>query len=65
MDGQDLDVTWNTYQPDFTECFHQTVLVWIPTGLLLLLTPVVVYQVAASKDRDIPWRWTNISKLVQ
>ena len=32
----DLDVTWNTENPDFTSCFQLTVLTFIPTLVLLI-----------------------------
>ena len=31
---QDLNETWYTEDPDFTPCFEQTVLVWIPSAFL-------------------------------
>ncbi len=33
----DLSLTWYTDDPDFTRCFHETVLVYIPAALLLLI----------------------------
>ena len=27
----DIDLTWNTNDPDFTPCFHKTVFVYIPS----------------------------------
>ena len=35
----DVDLTWNTDSPDFTPCFHQTVLVYAPivVGLVVAL----------------------------
>ena len=38
----DLDLTWNTEDPDFTRCFHQTVLTYIPLAVLLIGSPVQV-----------------------
>ena len=32
----DLDVTWNTENPDFTSCFQLTVLTFIPTLVLII-----------------------------
>jgi hypothetical protein len=32
----DLSLTWNTESPDFTPCFHATVLVYIPALVLLI-----------------------------
>nr|QST14985.1 ABCC1-1 protein [Diaphanosoma celebensis] len=60
----DADLTWNTESPDFTECFHQSVLFWIPCGFLWLFSPFEIYEIISSKDRNIPWRLINICKTV-
>lgn len=39
----DLDVTWYTAQPDFTPCFQNTVLVWVPCAFLWLILPFYIY----------------------
>ncbi|XP_069726657.1 multidrug resistance-associated protein 1 isoform X2 [Phaenicophaeus curvirostris] len=36
----DWNLTWHTENPDFTECFQNTVLVWIPCIYLWLCFPV-------------------------
>ena len=46
----DLDLTWNTTNPDFTPCFHQTVLTYIPTAVLILGIP---FQVSSVMIHDI------------
>ena len=33
----DANLTWNTNDPDFTPCFHKTVLVYVPCGFLWIL----------------------------
>ncbi|KAF5918368.1 hypothetical protein HPG69_011808 [Diceros bicornis minor] len=42
-DGSDplweWNVTWNTSNPDFTKCFQNTVLVWVPCSYLWLCFP--------------------------
>ncbi|XP_059352167.1 multidrug resistance-associated protein 1-like isoform X3 [Daphnia carinata] len=60
----DLDQTWNTNDPNFTECFHQTVLYWIPCGFIWLFAPYETYQILYSNTRYIPWSFINISKMV-
>ncbi|XP_046653460.1 multidrug resistance-associated protein 1-like isoform X4 [Daphnia pulicaria] len=60
----DLDQTWNTNNPSFTECFHQTVLYWIPCGFIWLLAPYETYQILYSNARYIPWSIFNISKMI-
>ncbi|XP_076307522.1 multidrug resistance-associated protein 1-like isoform X1 [Tachypleus tridentatus] len=56
----DLDVTWYAEWPDFTPCFHTTVLVWIPCVLLWLLAPFEVYLSKISR-RQSPVSWTFLS----
>ena len=34
----DINLTWNTTDPDFTPCFHKTVLVYIPCGFLWIFS---------------------------
>nr|XP_056722202.1 multidrug resistance-associated protein 1-like [Euleptes europaea] len=36
----DLNVTWRTENPDFTQCFQSTVLVWIPCLYLWACVPI-------------------------
>ncbi|XP_077590459.1 multidrug resistance-associated protein 1 [Stigmatopora nigra] len=36
----DWDLSWNTTKPDFTQCFHNTVLVWLPCVYLWLCAPI-------------------------
>ena len=38
----DLSLTWDTTNPDFTPCFQQTVLAYLPAAVLLLLLPFQV-----------------------
>ena len=60
----DLNSIWYTTNPDFTTCFQQTVLTYVPAVVLLLLTPFSVWSASNSKDRKIPWTILNIAKLV-
>lgn len=61
---QNVNLTWNTTSPDFTPCFEKTVLVWVPCIFLWVFSPMEVYYILNSKQKDIPWTWLNISKLV-
>ena len=48
----DLNLTWYTDQPDFTKCFHSTVLVYVPCVFLWLLMPFKLYEwKRPSRDR--------------
>lgn len=56
-------MSWYTDDPDLTDCFKQTVLVWVPCVFLWLFSSLDVFYIINSKKRDIPWNWLNISKL--
>ncbi|XP_055859162.1 ATP-binding cassette sub-family C member 3-like [Episyrphus balteatus] len=60
----DLNLTWNTDNPDFTPCFEQTILVWIPCVFLWIFMFMELYYLKASLDKNIPWNWKNISKVI-
>ena len=59
----DPAITWDTDNPDFTPCFHKTVLAYAPALILILLTPFELYFQRASKHRHIPWCILNITRL--
>lgn len=50
--------------PDFTECFKQTILVWVPCAFLLIFTPFDLYHRFNGRYADIPWSWINVCKFV-
>ncbi|KAF5303469.1 hypothetical protein FQA39_LY09932 [Lamprigera yunnana] len=56
--------TWSTDNPDFTICFEETVLVWIPCIFLWLFTTLEVYYMKHSENKNIPWNFLNISKMI-
>ena len=55
---------WHTNNPDFSECFHQTALVWIPCCFMCMFAPYEVHNIRSSKDRYIPWSLVNVTKTV-
>ena len=57
-------VTWDTEAPDFTSCFQQTLLCWLPAGFLLLTTPFEVTSWQSSHCPRIPFTVLNLSKLL-
>ena len=59
----DTDLTWNTESPDFTPCFHKTVLVYAPALFILLFSPFELYFQRRSQCRNIPWGLVNIARL--
>lgn len=61
---QNSSLTWYTDNPRFTQCFEKSVLVWIPCLFLWLFSPVEIYNFLSSKQKNIPWNWLNITKLL-
>ncbi len=59
----DADLTWNTDDPDFTVCFHQTVLAYLPGAVLLLLLPVQLRRCRLSRNRGIPWSVVTVARV--
>ena len=49
------NLTWYTESPYFTRCFQSTVLVYLPSFVFLLLTPLDVYNYSKSESREVPW----------
>ena len=60
----DEDVTWYTDDPDFTPCFHKTVLAWSPTVLFLFFGSFEIYKYVHSDAKKIPWNVFNVAKLL-
>lgn len=58
------DITWNTDSPDFTPCFHKTVLAWSPTLILAVLGLNEIRQYKRSPNRKIPWTFLNLAKVL-
>jgi len=54
-----------TYEPlpEVTVCALDTVLVWVPCGFLLLISPLYLYFLSGLKTRGTH-TWLNISKTV-
>jgi ATP-binding cassette subfamily C (CFTR/MRP) protein 1 len=59
----DVNLTWYTDQPDFTPCFHKTVLVYLPCIVLWILAPLELWVGGQAGGRTIPWSWVNVTKL--
>lgn len=59
----DWNRTWYTSDPDFTDCFEQTVLAYIPCAFLWLFSGLDVYMCLRSRGKNIPWSPLNIGKL--
>ncbi|KAG8328073.1 Canalicular multispecific organic anion transporter 1 [Homalodisca vitripennis] len=59
----DSTISWDTDNPRLPLCFEKTALVWGPCLLLWLLTPLELFVIFRSKCRDVPWGFTNTTKL--
>ncbi|XP_014486459.1 PREDICTED: multidrug resistance-associated protein 1 isoform X2 [Dinoponera quadriceps] len=57
-------LTWNTTNPDLTECFEKTILVWVPCAFLWVFSSMEVYYILHSKRRNVPYTWLFITKQV-
>jgi ATP-binding cassette subfamily C (CFTR/MRP) protein 1 len=51
----DVNLTWYTTDPDFTPCFHDTALVYLPALYLWLMAPIQIAMCRGSKNSHIPW----------
>ena len=59
----DSSLTWDTNDPDFTDCFHKTIFAWTPSVILFLLAPIEVRSYLMSVNRHTPWNLYNILKI--
>jgi len=57
-----MGVTWVETDPDFTFCFKQTALIWVPCGFVWLFALMDFYRRQSSRYGDIPWSLLNLSK---
>ncbi|OQV17409.1 Multidrug resistance-associated protein 1 [Hypsibius exemplaris] len=58
----DSAITWNTNNPDFTECFQQSALVWVPCMFLWLLLPYQAFGGLRSRLKIRKWSWVSVAK---
>ncbi|XP_067673483.1 multidrug resistance-associated protein 1-like isoform X3 [Haliotis asinina] len=60
----DPAVSVNTTDPDLTQCFQRTVLLWVPCGFLVLIAPYRILSLRNSSKGAISWWAYNIAKIV-
>ncbi|KAI1299647.1 ATP-binding cassette sub-family C member 3 [Halotydeus destructor] len=62
----DLNITWYTNNPDFTPCFHKTVLIWVPCAFLFLVSPYEIHKIrtAAVIEQRVPWTLLSLMKIL-
>lgn len=57
-------VTWNTSDPNLTECARNTVLLLIPTVILLISLPTWSWTLSWSRSSGVSSKWTRIVVVV-
>ncbi|XP_014219235.1 multidrug resistance-associated protein 1 isoform X2 [Copidosoma floridanum] len=60
----DANLSWYTDNPDLTECFQKTVLIWVPCIFLWICSSFEAYYLVNSKRKNIPLTWLFISKYI-
>ncbi|CAH0389150.1 unnamed protein product [Bemisia tabaci] len=60
----DLNVTWNTSDPNFTPCFQATILSWVPCLFLWFFAPFSVRSLMKRQTWTVPWAWLNTAKFL-
>uniref|UniRef100_A0A0L8GHH2 ABC-type glutathione-S-conjugate transporter n=1 Tax=Octopus bimaculoides TaxID=37653 RepID=A0A0L8GHH2_OCTBM len=57
-------LTWGTASwPQFTQCFQNTILMWIPCFWLWLCLPLYLFYIYKSSSSSIPYTFLNIAKM--
>lgn len=59
---QNSSKTWVETDPQLTECFKQTILIWVPCGFLAIFSILDFFSRSKSRYSDIPWSFLNVSK---
>ena len=62
---QNLNLTWYTEAPRFTQCFQNTVLVWVPCTFLWIVMPFYVFYLSRVTDTPTPVTKLNTAKTVR
>ncbi|XP_063401135.1 multidrug resistance-associated protein 1-like [Mytilus trossulus] len=60
----DSNLTWDGDWPEFTECFQDTILVWIASGWLWTTAPFYVIYLAKLSSTRCQWTLKTYTKLV-
>ena len=58
----DTDVP-HSYVPDFTTCFQDTILIWVPCGYIFFVAPFYIYYLF-TVQRSGRLTWLNLLKTV-
>ncbi|XP_016840834.1 multidrug resistance-associated protein 1 isoform X1 [Nasonia vitripennis] len=60
----DRNLSWYTDDPDLTECFQKTVLIWTPCIFLWVFSSFEAYYLLRSKRRNVPLTWLFVAKFL-
>ena len=60
----DRSITWDTLDPNFTECFQNTVLAYTPLTILIFVGPLEIFFSRQKKEERIEWNIFNIGKIL-
>ena len=61
---QDTNLTWRNSWPEFTECFQNTVLVWLASGWLWVSSPFYLLYLMRQQDNPNPVTVKFVLKVV-
>ena len=56
-------LTWDSDNPDFTDCFHKTILAWCPSLILAIFSINEFLSFKLGKNQSIPWNLYNLTKV--
>ena len=56
-------LTWDSDNPDFTDCFHKTILAWCPSLILAIFSINEFLSFKFGKNQSIPWNLYNLTKV--
>jgi ATP-binding cassette subfamily C (CFTR/MRP) protein 1 len=59
-----LNETWYTDDPDFTRCFHKTVLAWIPSAFFFFFAIFELKKITSNSKGKISWNTYNLTKVI-
>ena len=57
------NLTWNSPNPDFTDCFHKTILSWCPSLMLAIFSINEFLLFKSNKNKPISWNFYNLTKV--
>ncbi|OQV17379.1 Multidrug resistance-associated protein 1 [Hypsibius exemplaris] len=59
----DWQSIWYTSDPDFTDCFESTALVWVTCGYLWVMLPFQIFRIIGRSFNIKQWTWNSLLKI--